>query len=318
MSLTGRYHQESGNARVSVRAATSERHRGADLGGVGRCDRLAFQFADWASKERRAEIPEWAVRILADDTDGLDDQEKRLLAERVADFLADNDFGEEVTFRFVGDPANETFHFDGERTDFNGIVRKSLFLPDQRAREIAQRQTATNDWLVLEARYRDVVGTGRIKLLRPDGVSVVSDIDDTIRVTDIPAGRAVVLRNTFLRPFVAVPGMGERYRGYGRQVDFHYVSGGPWQLYRVLAPFLITESGFPAGTFHMKNVPTHPASPESWRAWRDLVADDATVNHKKDEIGALIRACPGRQFILIGDSGGEGPGDLCLDLPKFS
>jgi phosphatidate phosphatase APP1 len=57
----------------------------------------------------------------------------------------------------------------------------------------------------------------------------------------------------------------------------------------------------------MKNVPTHPASPESWRAWRDLVADDATVNHKRDEISALIRACPGRQFILIGDSGEKDP-----------
>jgi hypothetical protein len=172
-----------------------------------------FNLRIWASKERRAEIPEWAARILTDDTDGLDDQEKRLLAERVADFLADNDFGEEVTFRFIGDPANETFHFDGERTDFNGIIRRAFFLTEERAREIAQGQAATDDWLMLEARYRDVVGTGRIKLLKPNGLSVVSYIDDTIRVTDIPAGRAVVLRNTFLRPI-------RRRSGHGRAVSW--------------------------------------------------------------------------------------------------
>ena len=42
-------------------------------------------------------------------------------------------------------------------------------------------------------------------------------------------------------------------------VDFHYVSGAPWQLYRALDQFLIEESGFPEGTFHMKNVPKNLA-----------------------------------------------------------
>src|SRR3954471_21518288 len=94
---------------------------------------------------------------------------------------------------------------------------------------------------------------------------------------------------------------------YGNGVDFHYVSGAPSQLYRVLDEFLIEETGFPEGTFHMKNVPKNLAEPETWRAWRNLVSGDFTVEHKKAEISALIKACPDRRFILIGDSGEMDP-----------
>ena len=40
---------------------------------------------------------------------------------------------------------------------------------------------------------------------------------------------------------------------------------------------------------------------ETWRAWRNLVSGDSTVEHKKAEITALIKACPDRRFTLIGD-----------------
>ena len=58
-----------------------------------------FTLRIWASKARATEIPEWAVRKLTDDLDGLDPAEKQLLANRVADFFADDDSLEEVTFR---------------------------------------------------------------------------------------------------------------------------------------------------------------------------------------------------------------------------
>ena len=58
---------------------------------------------------------------------------------------------------------------------------------------------------------------------------MVTDIDDTIKTTEILKGRAAVLRNTFLKAFEAVPGMRDRYAAYGDGVDFHYVLGAPWQ-----------------------------------------------------------------------------------------
>ena len=265
-----------------------------------------FMLRIWASKARTTELPEWAVRKLTGDLDELDPAEKQLLANRVADFFADDNSLEAVSFRFVDDPANELFSFE-ERTDFNGIVQQGFSLPAARAQEIARTQGASDGWLTIEAGYRDVRGQGRIKLLAPTGRSVVSDIDDTIRITEILEGRAAVLRNTFLKAFEAVPGMRDRYAAYGRDVDFHYVSGAPWQLYRALARFLIDESGFPEGTFHMKNVPKNLAEAETWRAWVDLGSGEFTAKHKKAEITALIKACPDRRFILIGDSGEMDP-----------
>lgn len=270
-------------------------------------DTWRFTLRIWASKERQKEVPSWAVQVLVDDKDGLTAEEKKRLATTVADFIVDDDSGEEITFQFPGDPEENTFGFEN-RTDFNGIVIGDFSLADGRVGDIAKQQGAADSWLTIEARGKDgVTGTGHIKLLQPNGRSVVSDIDDTIRVTEIPKGRATVLRTTFLEPFVAVPGMRARYGAYGNAVDFHYVSGGPWQLYRVLAPFLIDETGFPAGTFHMRTLPKSPFEEESWRAWRDLVGGESTIEHKKAEITALIRACPGRRFILIGDSGEKDP-----------
>ena len=265
-----------------------------------------FTLRIWASKGRMAEIPERIVRKLTGDLDGLDPAEKQLLADRIADFFADDDSLEEVTFRFVDDPANELFRFE-DRTDFNGIVQQSFSLPAARAEEIAREQEASDGWLTIEAGYRDVKGQGRIKLLASSGRSVVTDIDDTIKITEILKGRAAVLRNTFLKKFEAVPGMRDRYAAYGDGVDFHYVSGGPWQLYRALAHFLIDESGFPKGTFHMKSVPKNLAASETWLAWFNLVSGDYTVKHKQAEITALIEACPDRRFVLIGDSGERDP-----------
>ena len=44
-------------------------------------------------------MPEWVVRELTDDLDGLDPAERELLAKRAADFFADDNSFEEVTFR---------------------------------------------------------------------------------------------------------------------------------------------------------------------------------------------------------------------------
>ena len=96
-----------------------------------------FTLRIWASKARTVEMPEWVVRELTGDLDGLDPAEKELLAKRAADFFADDDSLEEVTFRFVADPANELFRFE-RRTDFNGIVQQSFSLPVARAEEIAR------------------------------------------------------------------------------------------------------------------------------------------------------------------------------------
>jgi phosphatidate phosphatase APP1 len=140
---------------------------------------------------------------------------------------------------------------------------------------------------------------GEAHLLATNGTCVVSDIDDTIKVSRVQ-DRHELMRNTFYRPFAPVPGMAETYRAWarGKGVAFHYVSASPWQLYPPLAEF-VRSNGFPAGTFHLKHV----------RVKDGTILDlfDSPEEHKLAAIGQLMERFPGREFVLVGDSGERDP-----------
>lgn len=139
---------------------------------------------------------------------------------------------------------------------------------------------------------------GEIQLIRPGGPGVISDIDDTIKVT-VVRDKKQMLQNTFLKPFVAVPGMSEMYtRWAGEGAVFHYVSGSPWHLYPSLAEFL-DQAGFPAGGFHLRNI---------WKSnsWA-LEITSPPESHKIPIIKGILEAQPGRMFIMVGDSGEKDP-----------
>jgi hypothetical protein len=141
--------------------------------------------------------------------------------------------------------------------------------------------------------------SGRALKVPDHGVSVVSDIDDTIKVTQVRDRREMLL-NTFAREFVAVPGMAAWMRqcaASDRSMSFHYVSGSPHQLYPPLDQFL-TEESFPAGTVHLRTVDlTRVAFQE----------DGGTREYKLETIGRLMRESPQRRFVLVGDSGEHDP-----------
>jgi phosphatidate phosphatase APP1 len=140
---------------------------------------------------------------------------------------------------------------------------------------------------------------------------VISDIDDTIKITEIPAGREIVLRNTFFRDFVQVPEVAQIYRGLGN-ASFHYVSGGPWELFQPLTQFLINAAHFPEGTFHLKTVPRSPLAAGSWDALKAYVdagfnVPELTKNQKLVQIRRLMTNLPDSTFVLFGDSGEKDP-----------
>jgi len=140
---------------------------------------------------------------------------------------------------------------------------------------------------------------GRIFPLEAGGVSVISDIDDTIKITEV-RDRKATLRNTFYREFQAVPGMAQFYRGITNEpnVSFHYISASPWQLYQPLAT-LVSSNGFPAGTFELKEF-----------RWKDRSFFSLFSNPEKYKSGViepLLKRFPKRTFVLIGDSGERDP-----------
>jgi phosphatidate phosphatase APP1 len=75
-------------------------------------------------------------------------------------------------------------------------------------------------------------------LIGPKGLSVVSDIDDTIKISSVTV-KEELMANTFFRPWRAVPGMAALYQQWGQEgAVFHYVSNSPWPLETVLEFFL--------------------------------------------------------------------------------
>ena len=137
-----------------------------------------------------------------------------------------------------------------------------------------------------------------IHFLAPDGLSVISDIDDTIRISHV-RDRSALLRGTFVDPFRAVDGMADVFRAWRRcGAQFHYLSATPWQLYVPIAAF-VDAHGFPKGTFHLRDF-----------RWKDRTLFNVMASpsrYKRRTIEPLLRQLPRRRFVLVGDSGQHDP-----------
>jgi hypothetical protein len=245
----------------------------------------------------------------------LDQVQKDRFMYRADGFIADSESRETISFSFDDDPEKRQYQLrnaDGDSdTDRNGLIEGTVTFSNETAQDLLAAQHSDNGWLTFRAVSDDHGGVGRVRLIGTEGVSVISDVDDTTKVTNIPSGEAEVLKNTFFREFTAAPCMADLYQSYGDDVSFHYVSGGPWQMYGPLAEFLFgEEAGFPEGTFHMKNVRTNPFESESYEDIWKLIgsgSQQVTLEQKIGQISALLQDFPRRNFVLIGDSGEKDP-----------
>jgi uncharacterized protein DUF2183 len=238
-------------------------------------------------------------------------REQGTLNTRLADFIADDESDEEVVLAFDGDSTQTRYRITDEDGAFpssnvDGVVEGALTLPDTVAQRLLAEQRSKDGWLTYHAASADHTGIGRVRLIGPTGVSVISDIDDTIKVTQIPAGARVVAQNTFYRDFVSTTELAAVYKELAG-APVHYVSGGPWQMYRPLATFLI-EGHHPEGSFHMKPLTGGFRSPvTSLEKLARFAMPAGTFAHKTAEITRIMERFPGRTFVLIGDSGEQDP-----------
>ncbi|KAF9550091.1 hypothetical protein EC957_001577 [Mortierella hygrophila] len=133
---------------------------------------------------------------------------------------------------------------------------------------------------------------GVVNLIDPEGVSIISDIDDTIKETNVTAGARIILRNTFLKDMMEVEGMASVYKGWCDQgAAIHYVSNSPWQLIPSLLEFFKTFK-FPAGSAHLR---LHD------NVLKTYFMDPG--ENKRRSIREILTDFPDRKFILVGDSG---------------
>lgn len=185
------------------------------------------------------------------------------------------------------------------RTRGNGSFYGALTLPS----EFQPNNGTANVLQMNMRRSTDELGTivptsGSIYIVRPQGISVISDIDDTIKMTEATCKKSM-LANTFLRPFEVIEGMSQLYQQWKLQgCDFHYVSSSPWQLYEPLAELCET-SLFPGGSMHLRYFRVRD---EMFKRFRPI-----RHNSKVGIIVGIFKRLPQRKFILVGDSGEKDP-----------
>ncbi len=264
-----------------------------------------------------------AVSGLAEGLGEIRDDQLRHFEDRARHFLADSESREIVTFEFDQDPEKQSWQLkdaDGVviKTDGNGLASGKIQLPAAKAKVLLQHQRSTNGWLTFHATSTDHSGTGRIQLIEPSGISIISDIDDTLKITEIAAGGEVVFRNTFLKDFRAAPELRDVFQRHA-DAPVHYVSGGPWQMYDPLQQFLHSDKGsWPEGTFHMRPLRKNLLTTASWKDFANmLLNDEGTLEHKVAEISHLMERFPERRFVLLGDSGEKDPEVYRAILEKY-
>ncbi|KAL1606719.1 hypothetical protein SLS60_004126 [Paraconiothyrium brasiliense] len=136
--------------------------------------------------------------------------------------------------------------------------------------------------------------TEKVTITESQGVSVISDIDDTIKHSAISSGAREIFRNAFIRELgdLTIEGVREWYNKMADMgVKFHYVSNSPWQLYPVISKYF-SLAGLPPGSFHLKQ-------------YSGMLQGifEPVAERKKGTLDKIARDFPERKFILIGDSG---------------
>lgn len=126
------------------------------------------------------------------------------------------------------------------------------------------------------------------------GVSVISDVDDTVRHSGVTKSKRELLQNVLAKHFdeCRVDGVAEWYNAmHEAGASFHYVSNSPWQLYHVVEGFL-RHHNFPQGTIHLKK----------YASIFDSITEPV-LGRKRATLDNIFQDFPDRKFILIGDSG---------------
>ena len=218
----------------------------------------------------------------------------RFFKERARYFLVDNQRGKKISV-LLGGIARRL-----NESKANGHITGSLLLSEkEKSALLAGRAGGLASFRALTPEGTPRAFSGTVQFIDTTGLSVISDIDDTIKISNVLVKEELVA-NTFQREFKEVPGLAAVYRAWeSRGAVFHYVSGSPWQLYPPIAEF-VKEKGFPLGSFNFKSMRVKDKSfIEFIRAKQ--------VEYKLGVIEPILQTFPERRFILVGDSGEKDP-----------
>lgn len=147
------------------------------------------------------------------------------------------------------------------------------------------------------------LGNATAYLVPPTGLTIVSDIDDILRVTKIYEPQQGLL-NSFARPFTPWMNMPSIYSNWSQslknpQVHFHYLTTTPEQITRNYEDFIF--ANYPAGSFDTR--PLNFSNP------------DETLSVRKYMLQKILDTFPSRKFVLVGDTTNS---DIMSDYPALA
>lgn len=145
------------------------------------------------------------------------------------------------------------------------------------------------------------LGNGTAYLVPPEGITIVSDIDDILRVTKIYEPKEGLL-NSFARPFVPWENMPDIYANWSASLPnahFHYLTTTPEQVTRNYMQFIYAT--YPGGSFD-----TRPLN------FSDVTA---TLSIRKFLLQKVFETFPQRKFVLIADTSNS---DVMRDYPEMA
>ena len=242
-------------------------------------------------REPRRGVQALFARYLGLDLDALPAEDRARFDRRCALFLTDSERGKRVEVAFDA-PLSEVHALPATdaagRSDARITVDAAALAANARTLHFHARLPEG------DARHFD----GHALLVPAQGLSVISDIDDTVKITQVHDRREMLL-NTFVRPFEPAPGLAAHFQRLAGAAGtrLHYLSSSPFQLAPALEAFL-REQDFPPGSMHLRES-TH---------WRTLIPGSGDSRaHKQGVIARLLADFPQRRFLLVGDSGEDDP-----------
>lgn len=161
--------------------------------------------------------------------------------------------------------------------------------------KISQAEFKDGQWIVSHA-LTDPTKKMGTRFADPKGWAIISDVDDTIKVTmtSTPLG---ILRTTFIDTPQVVANMPELYTHINNRLHspaWFYLSASPYNLYTFLHNFIT--SHYPQGTIILRDA--------SWMTLGGFLTSLTlgTQDYKMSRIEKIHRWFPERKFICIGDS----------------
>ena len=144
-------------------------------------------------------------------------------------------------------------------------------------------------------------GNATSYLVPNKGLTIVSDIDDILRITQIYEPSQGLL-NSFAKPYIPWMNMPDIYANWSKSIPdfhFHYLTTTPEQITRNYMNFIY--STYPGGSFD-----TRPLN------FSDV---DATLSIRKFLLEKIFQTFPERKFILIADTSNS---DVMKDYPAMA